>query len=43
MNCVWTVNMCSFFDIGKNYNKQLFLCMAVCIDIAEEASYNLKP
>lgn len=32
-----------FFDIGKNYNKQSFLCMAVCIDITEEARYNLKP
>jgi hypothetical protein len=30
-------------DIGKDYNKQSFLCMAVCIDITEEARYNLKP
>lgn len=33
----------AFFDIGKDYNKQSFLCMAVCIDITEEARYNLKP
>ena len=34
---------CSLFGIGIDYNKQSFLCMAVCIDITEEARYNLKP
>ena len=36
-------NILQLFDIGKDYNKQLLLCMAVCSDITKEARYNLKP